>query len=40
MEYARELWSQDTPIELLERVQLKFFKNALRVRQSTPDLVV
>ena len=40
MEYASEIWWQDSPIELLERVQLKFFKNALRVRQSTPDLAV
>ena len=40
MEYASEIWGQDTPIELVERVQLKLFKNVLRVRQSTPDLAV
>ena len=40
MEYASEIWCQNIPIEQLERVQLKFFKNALRVRQSTPNLAV
>ena len=40
LEYATETWFQITPIDELEHVQLKFLKNALGVRQSTPDLAV
>ena len=40
LEYASEIWYQEKPIEDLERVQLKYLKNVLSVRQSTPDLAV
>ena len=40
LEYASEIWYQEKPIEDLERVQLKYLKNVVSVRQSTPDLAV
>ena len=40
LEYASEIWYQEKPIEDLERFQLKYLKNVLSVRQSTPDLAV
>ena len=36
LEYASATWFQTTPVDELERVQLKFLKNALGVRQSSP----
>ena len=40
LEYAADIWYQNKPIETLERVQTQYIKNALHVRQSTPDLAV
>ena len=40
MEYACEIWFQEKPIENLERIQLKYLKDVLRVRQSSSDLAI
>ena len=40
MEYACEIWVQEKPIENLERIQLKYLKDVLRVRQSSSDLAI
>ena len=40
MEYACEIWFQEKPIENLERIQLKYLKDVLRVRQSCSDLAI
>ena len=40
MEYACEIWFQEKPIEHRERVQLKYLKDVLRLRQRNSDLAI
>ena len=40
MEYACEIWFQEKPVDNLERIQLKYLKDVLRVRQSSSDLAI